>query len=114
MNKTILLTITFTHNSVFNNREDDNESKRSDNKNNDYSKNNDLKGGRNDRLGKNKLWLEQETGQIYTRLKSTSTRLKITKNSGREKKNLKNGKTPTMGHYPRNGWVGDIDPRSNM
>ena len=63
---------------------------------------------------RNKLWLEQETGQIYTRLKSTSTRLKITKNSGREKKNLKNGKTPTMGHYPRNGWVGDIDPRSNM
>ena len=35
---------------------------------------------------RNKLWLEQETGQIYTRLKSTSTRLKITKNSGREKK----------------------------
>ena len=52
MNKTILLTITFTHNSVFNNREDDDESKRSDNKNNDYSKNNDLKDGRNDRLGK--------------------------------------------------------------
>ena len=63
---------------------------------------------------RNKLWLEQETGQIYTRLKSTSTRLKITENSGREKKTFKNGKTPTMGHYPRNGWVGDIDPRSNM
>ena len=63
---------------------------------------------------RNKLWLEQETGQIYTRLKSTSTRLKITKNNGREKKIKNNGKTPTMGHYPRIGWMGDIDPHSNM
>ena len=42
-----------------------------------------------------KLWLEQETSQVYMRLKNTNTAEKKLKAMGYM--------TPTMGYYPRNG-----------
>ena len=38
-----------------------------------------------------KLWLEQETGQVYTRLKNTSTTLKTIKTTAGRKKIKNNG-----------------------
>ena len=61
-----------------------------------------------------KLWLEQETSQVYMRLKNTNTAEKQLKRwSGEKKLKAMGYMTPTMGYYPRNGWMGDTDPRSD-
>ena len=60
------------------------------------------------------LSLEQKTGQIYTRLKNTST---IRKNNLKQRPGEKKKMayiTPTMDHYSRHGWMGDTDPRSDI
>ena len=48
------------------------------------------------------LWIEQETGQVYTCLRNISTTEKQLK-LPEEKKNPIGYITPTMGHYPMNG-----------
>ena len=49
------------------------------------------------------LWIERETGQVYTRLKNISTTEKQLKQRSGEKKELKKIGyiTNTMGHYPK-------------
>ena len=49
------------------------------------------------------LWIERETGQVYTRLKNISTTEKQLKQRSGEKKKLKKIGyiTNTMGHYPK-------------
>ena len=68
-----------------------------------------------------KLWIEQETDQVYTPKNLLFESYKhYTENNLKQQLEWKKFKTveyiitPTMDHYPRNEYMGDTDPSCDM